>query len=293
MAFSVFICLLVGILKIASTSSVSIGCRQHSQKICDFESLNLTEQNVEVQDIMVHGSDVSYTTLEIVKLICSPKSKNEVQFLPTNIFKTFEIKNVKITRFLVEKCDKITSLTGNEFKDGLKLEYLKIFETSLKEIHQKSFENLENLKTLNLSSNQIEFLDKNAFKYLSSLRNLNLANNKLRCLPENILMGTTKLNTIVINNNYLEFIDFHQFKYTNITKANFKDNSCISLDRNITAEELMNLTNLLPDCGRTEVCEIDEFSLLSVLKLKSVENQILAGVALMCVVLFVVIICFM
>lgn len=183
----------------------------------DLFDLNITLNNVNSLAML---SECNFPSLTILSL-------NSNKSLPVNLFhKMKRLRNLSIV------CPR--KLDGNLFKN-LNLRFLRLSKMSsiaeglldplnnLEEIHLnenkfnllpiKLFFNLQSLKLLNLSDNQIKSLDEEMFRYLNNLEELDLSNNKMSILKDGLFDNLYNLKILNLSGNTVDSI---YFKNTNI-----------------------------------------------------------------------------
>ena len=124
---------------------------------------------------------------------------NPVEFLPENIAEVFpSLMNIWIIGSTTK------TVTKANFKSLKQLQLLTISENeNLETIEEKSFDDLADLKCLDLSFNAITKLFHSTFSKLEKLYFLNLSSNKLTSLNENIFEHNTNLESLIISQNKL------------------------------------------------------------------------------------------
>ncbi|KAG9265772.1 toll-like receptor 13 [Astyanax mexicanus] len=108
-----------------------------------------------------------------------------------------------------------------------KARYLVISYNFISKINVGDFEDLWNLRNLNLSNNQISWIQQGTSDHFPNLSDLNLSHNKLERVSADLLRGLTKLQVLRLDWNVIEYIDQHAFntlsslKVLNISKNKF------------------------------------------------------------------------
>lgn len=109
----------------------------------------------------------------------------------------------------------------------------------IKNIEKDVFENLNNLKVLFMTDNQIEELSNQLFRNLYNLEDIDLTRNKLRNV-DNLFDCNLKLESICLEHNRIESIDFISLaKLKNIRDLKLRNNAIA----NINLDEINYFTN--------------------------------------------------
>jgi Leucine-rich repeat (LRR) protein len=88
-----------------------------------------------------------------------------------------------------------------KYKNIDELENIDLSYQKINRIEYDTFYGLKNIKTLNLSNNEIDTLDPILFKDLFLLENIDLSNNKLNKIIPGILHGLPYIKNINLKNN--------------------------------------------------------------------------------------------
>ncbi|KAG5667916.1 hypothetical protein PVAND_015881 [Polypedilum vanderplanki] len=102
-----------------------------------------------------------------------------------------------------------------------KIQTLKVFNSSLKEVKKENFEGFLNLTNLELNKNILEKLQSDTFESLIKLEKIVLSGNKIKYLHGSIFSKNLNLTEIVISNNQLETLNDQTFK--KLTKLKILD----------------------------------------------------------------------
>jgi len=134
------------------------------------------------------------------------KSGNlSISELTFSYLQNLNLENLNFTSLKVLNIVYTENLTigSNPFKNLLKLERLKIIKSNFV-IEPHIFDDLFQLKYLNLMYNNLTSVPEGAFDKLVNLSQLLLLNNQLKTLPSNIFRQNRKLDLINLNYNCLE-----------------------------------------------------------------------------------------
>jgi len=125
--------------------------------------------------------------------------------------------------------------------ENLNLSHNPIFEQFTTTYSKELFENLKNLRELNLKNTKMIDFDRNLFKYLGNLVIFNISNNAISNLTISMAdpfdLNTSSLNKLeklYANNNAIKTIDLSRL--SNLKELNLSHNNMIKLD-------LDNITN--------------------------------------------------
>ncbi|KAG5334614.1 ALS protein, partial [Acromyrmex charruanus] len=140
-------------------------------------------------------------------------------------FQTLSMACLKDLHYLSISKNKINTIESDAFKDNNKLLFLNLSSNYIYELHPKTFANLQNLKTLDLSGNLFENV------------------------PQ--ISNETKISTLYLNNNYIYKIISHTFTHMpKLVKLLMRENRIYEIDVNAFApltvlEELDLSRNML------------------------------------------------
>ncbi len=145
-------------------------------------------------------------------------SNNQINAISLNTF--VEFYNLKELDMSLNKNIK---LEANSFRGLTKLEMLNLSGQSLYDwgdiknscvckLDEKALHGLSNLKTLNLSVNELTELNVNTFQGLTNLEHLNLNQTSLTQIKENTFQCLNKLQTLNLGYNYMSQVNEKMFK---------------------------------------------------------------------------------
>ncbi|XP_013786310.2 leucine-rich repeat neuronal protein 1-like [Limulus polyphemus] len=139
---------------------------------------------------------------------------------------------------------------------------------------------LPRLLDLNLSTNQIKQLGRGSiFQNLTELRLLDLSNNKFRTLFNGVFRGLYKLETLIITNGHLKFIDEHVFDdMSNLKHLNLRENSIHSMPVE-WFYDMMNLVILELDNNEIYYLNSGTFTSLNNLRHLSLSHNRIRGIS--------------
>lgn len=107
-------------------------------------------------------------------------------------------------------------------------------KNNIKHIDSKSFNDLENLKELDLTDNKIEEIDESIFENLKRLERLYLGGNSLKRIPANIFRNLLNLQNVSLEGNQIRELEPNIFYFNlNIENIWLNNNKIKNLDPNI------------------------------------------------------------
>ena len=140
-------------------------------------------------------------------------------------------------------------------------------------MHERLFQNLTSLKTLELNANQIKCIPEKLFQDIGRLESLNLCGNHMSVMPQDIFQNFVNLKELNLRHNYIEKIPDGLFrKLFSLRILNLYDNEIKSISER-SFQDLSNLKEL-----RLGHNKVSEFVYLDNSKLTSInENDILTA----------------
>lgn len=99
------------------------------------------------------------------------------------------------------KRNKLTIIRNDDFRGMRKLQYLYLGGNRLNSIEAGSFQDLDSLNELDLSSNDLDFIPSDLLKWQWNLRVLDVRDNRFKCLEQMSLGSAPFLTTIFMQNN--------------------------------------------------------------------------------------------
>ena len=142
----------------------------------------------------------SYNLLELYIIGTSITSLNQAMFTSLSQLTDLQIQG------------NINSIDAKTFVNVRNLISLDLSHNQLSSISPSLFQNMYYLQILDLTSNNLVALDSTQFKGLISLKELGLGSNHLSALPANLFSGLTWLNSLDLSNNSLTQIMGSSFK---------------------------------------------------------------------------------
>ena len=182
---------------------------------------------------------------------------NDITTLDANTFsglttlKSLKLNNNPIANIHVDTFDPLTSL------ELLNLNGLSLMDSDWDE---DLFENLTNLTSLNISTNDITTLDVDIFDGLTNLETLYIRENAITALPDGVFDGLSSLKTLYLNNNALTTLPADIFDdLTALEKLYLNNNSLSSLPSDVFDGLTSSLTILYVHRNNITSLHVDVF----------------------------------
>nr|NP_001298740.1 leucine-rich repeat-containing protein 15-like precursor [Papilio xuthus]BAM18591.1 Toll-like receptor [Papilio xuthus] len=160
-------------------------------------------------------------------------SRNDMSQSPDNLLHAlYNLETLNLDRTLLNVVPKFA--TSSNLKS---LKHLILSTNQIKRIDDPTvFINLDSLKVLDLSKNNLDFIHENTFKTLRNLVGIILRSNQITTLPETLFQNVPKLINIELSDNQLETITVASFKGTSLKNLNLSDNKIKFLPKNFCLE---------------------------------------------------------
>lgn len=201
--------------------------------------------NVEAVDFI----DMELTTLTVESFEKAYNVKrfylyqNKLTSLPGNLFVNTKVEEISL------QDNQISQISFNAFAGATGLRTLHLYRNNISwTIHPDLFQQLTNLRTLNLWGNQLTELSAKIFRNLLQLENLSLGYNRLTRLDKPTFNSLKALRALHVDNNDIKYIESGFFDlFPLLTNVKFEKNSCA--DFNLEAfKSKLDLLNLLTKC---------------------------------------------
>lgn len=178
------------------------------------------------------------------------------------------------------------------FPAAMAFDRLNISRNNISYVDRDAFEDLHELRILDLSSNSIDELSGGTFRTLEFLKYLNLGFNRLYKIHRNSFDGNGKLETLLLNDNFLSFDDNMlelpaSVMYLNLINNNIRQLPFLNktLDRlvvlDLNGNNLSTITNeSFHNFRRLVILNLRNSSLVSVKEHAFVYNSLLEEVRL-------------
>lgn len=117
------------------------------------------------------------------------------------------------------------------------LVHLTLIGNKIKKItDMNTFNNLDDLRVLNLTQNLIEEIDENAFAPLKKLEKLDLSKNKLHVITDSQFRNFPELILLDLSRNFITMLPVNAFRGTKLNELNLSDNRITYLQDNFCLE---------------------------------------------------------
>lgn len=160
-------------------------------------------------------------------------SRNDMSQSPDNLLHAFDnLETLNLDRTFLSEVPKFATVANLKSLKQL------VFSTNqIKRLDNPiAFINLDNLKVLDLSQNNLEFIHENVFKPLRNVVGIILKSNKLTHLPETLFQNLPKLINIELSHNHLKTVSVDGFKGTSLKNLNLSDNKIRFLPENFCSK---------------------------------------------------------
>ena len=173
-------------------------------------------------------------------------------------------------------CKRLLSLNKHLFENLCNLRRINLMQNDFDCLDPAIFNGLSNLEEINLSDNQRLFqLDKHIFRGLGKLKKIVLWKNKLHALEPDLFSELSALKEMFLSGNTISAIDANAFKdLSNLTKLVIWETGLESLESNIFIN--LKALNEISLC-KTRIASLDKDVFKGLVNLKIIdlsENQI-------------------
>ena len=179
-------------------------------------------------------------------------------FFPTTQELQLSGRNIEEVENLTFNIDKIKNVKS-----------LDLSKNEIVRVHQEAFYNFRNLEILNLSENQISYLAENLFKNSSELKMLKLADNSIKTLQRKDLELLKKLELLDLTKNQIENLGEKTFKPPSNSVRNFAANITDKIDYSSNLKTIKLTANQI-----TKLYEDNFKGLSNLIELDLSENQV-------------------
>jgi Leucine-rich repeat (LRR) protein len=197
--------------------------------------------------VWISNSFDDFTSLEELEITCgrADMSVNH-KIVGYTFFDSKILSENKFENLSSLKVNRANFYSLNDLKSGIeKLSNLKSLELRISnEILSKTFDNLNNLESLNLGGNFMKTLEKHAFSTLNNLIILDLSSNRIESIESDAFFGLKSLTHLIMSSNRIKVIGANTFSgLTNLTHLKLSRNRIRTLEPNAFFG-LKKLTNL-------------------------------------------------
>jgi Leucine-rich repeat (LRR) protein len=194
-------------------------------------------ENVEISsdDEVIQGKfNLTFEAPEFsnMTLLIFAGDNNQLVHCPVGFIKTFhqsisilEYENSKM-KFISKKC----------FADMENLKGLILSNNEIENIPEDTFWDVPKLTFLNMADNKIKVLPEKLLSKLTNLEHLVISGNEIEVLNENHLMNNPKLASLLMDNGSLTKIKVNFQAFENLESVNFTGNPCTNqiFEKNVT-----------------------------------------------------------
>lgn len=167
-----------------------------------------------------------------------PKINPTIQLLEEMLAKNSELLTLHVSN------KRLTEIEPKFFINGPKMGFVDFSNNSIQRIDPSAFEGLINLKTLNLSYNQIDKLDSDWF-HLPSLLTLDLSNNKLTDLNKSVFENLINLEHLNLSGNSIGMLEVETFSHQKkLIALDLSKNNLVIFDFHVFSSNVNNSQKL-------------------------------------------------
>lgn len=207
------------------------------KKLGEFESIDSLQNSdkktaVRVSNFVVENEDASANIL----------SNNHLFVLPLGLGQMFpNISDLSANCGLV-------AINSDAFDDLEELRSLNLSGNYITEIETDNFANLIKLRSLDLSNNQITTLQNGSFHDLEELKYLNLARNHIESFPKDLFEDIGALEILILSHNRIRQLQFELLSEINLLQEFHCDNNLLeslntSIIRNFETALVIDLSS--------------------------------------------------
>lgn len=184
---------------------------------CELKNVVPQGENLEIS--MMARDDTNRTENDVVWV-----QIRDSQFdnLPKGVFETF----INMEKIMIIASTGFQRLETSYFDKKIKLVLMK--NTDLEVLGEKSFEGLNNLKTLSLNYNKVKKVHKLAFRDLVNLEKIEMVFNQIDSLDDDTFVNNVNLKLVLLYNNQLKVISGSLFAKNVILESLQLQNNAIS-----------------------------------------------------------------
>ncbi|KAL0853154.1 hypothetical protein ABMA27_012914 [Loxostege sticticalis] len=121
----------------------------------------------------------------------------------------------------------ITIVFQSDFQNMKDLKILQLSENQIHTIERDAFLELNGLERLDLSRNELTAISRRTFRGLTALKSLHLDGNQLKCVDEKALEHLKSLEVLTLNNNNLTYLALEPAAITRLHTLRLTDNPVV------------------------------------------------------------------
>lgn len=182
-----------------ATMKLSTSC---SESRWPYFDANLLTCRVNMRKIITQFSIISSPNNMSVTAI-SIKNEKDIEFIPVNI----DEKYPNLIAFQARNCS-IGSLNEHIFNNLSDLKLINLAHNKIITVGNNIFDDQNMLEYLELGCNLIEFISSDAFHSLENLKQLFLNDNQIQWLGEELLLGKNNLEHITLKSNQIKMLNW-------------------------------------------------------------------------------------
>lgn len=199
-------------------------------ELFELKSINLSYNIIESIETQMFNYCLNLTSLDI--------SYNNIKYIEVNCF-----KNNNFSEFFIQGNKLEIPLQKGIFNGLTDVKTLNLSHQNIGSIESLAFEGATSIKQLNLSCNHLELLSLDSFKYLNQLEILDLSANLLYNIVFNI-EHLQNLQWISLRNNKLKYINTGMFNnFANLNYLDLSNNHINSIHNIVTNEQYNYMQN--------------------------------------------------
>lgn len=217
--FSIVIFTIINIVK---TLEINCGFSKHSDGYnCQALAFIVNQPNVTITG--VKGNHMTGSKNNDVEVLYVT-SNYQMDYIPWGLSSVFP----NLNKFDVQTTS-LTYISKASFKGLNNLKSINFLSGEIEEIPEDTFSELIYLQTLNLRSNKIQKFKDGTFSRLENLKFLYLHDNQIIMLQSKLLMNNVNLEIINFSNNNLRIIGSNLLSnLNNLKNLNFEGNICVN-----------------------------------------------------------------
>jgi insulin-like growth factor-binding protein complex acid labile subunit len=212
------------------------------QETTDQEPIKTTDELKEISEVSCNFIEHFSLAANSDLMSCEIDSDFDIETQRFKIKPSPELSKVK--RFNVKGNRKVKYLPENLAELMPNLFEVSVVDSGLLGVTRKNFDGLNQLKSINLSGNNIKHLEPDTFENLESLENLNLAENHMEFVEEDLFHTPKNLKKINLSDNKIHYIHPSTFKRSENLEEVFLNKNLLSVIEPSTFKQSSKLQNI-------------------------------------------------